>query len=155
MKTTTAAVGLLIAMAAGVTQAENWYLGASVGLMDNNVSGYDDATSLGALLGYDVYTHGIAALSLEGVLTTTVAKGDISHAGSHGNWDIDTQAAYIAMRLGDSFYMKVRYGLLREDVSANWSGTSRSGSDTSGCGRMDADAEMGHTAGRHDGGLGC
>ena len=72
MKTTTAAVGLLITMAAGVTQAENWYLGASVGLMDNNVSGYDDdATNLGALLGYDVYTHGIAALSLEGELTTT------------------------------------------------------------------------------------
>jgi len=132
MKTTTAAVGLLLTLAAGVTQAENWYLGASVGLMDNNVSGYDDATNVGALLGYDVYTHGIAALSLEGELTTTVAKGDISHAGSHGDWDIDTQGAYVAMRLGDTFYMKVRYGLLREDVSVNWSGSSRSGSDTSG-----------------------
>jgi outer membrane immunogenic protein len=130
MKTANTAVALLLSMAASMAQAESWYLGASAGLMDNNVSGYDDATNVGALLGYDVYTHGIAALSLEGELTTTVAKGDISHNGGNGNWDIDTQAAYVALRLGERAYMKVRFGVLREDASVKWGGSSRSGTDS-------------------------
>jgi hypothetical protein len=132
MKAANAPIALILTMAAGLAQAENWYLGASAGLMDNNVNGYDDATNVGALLGYDVYTRGIAALSLEGELTTTVATGDISHGGNHGDWAVDTQAAYLAMRLGDQVYMKVRYGVLREDVSVKWGGSSRSGSDTGG-----------------------
>lgn len=132
MKTATAAAALVVSMAAGLAQAENWYLGASAGLMDNNVNGYDAATNAGVLLGYDVFTHDLVALSLEGELTTTVAKGDVSVNGSRGDWDIDTQAAYFAMRLGDRVYMKVRYGVLREDASVKAGGTSRSGSDTGG-----------------------
>ena len=139
MKTANAIIALALALATGLAQAENWYLGASAGVMstnlshyDNNVGGSDDAVNVGALLGYDVYTHGIAALSLEGELTTTVARGDVSHGGNQGDWGIDTQAAYVAMRLGDRLYMKVRYGVLREDVSVKVGGNSRSDSDTSG-----------------------
>ena len=132
MKTAGTRAALVLSLAAGAAQAEGWYLGASAGLMDNTISGFDDATNVGALLGYDVYTHDILALSLEGEITTTVSKGDVSINGVDGNWDINTQAAYIAARLGERFYMKVRYGFLREDASIRIDGVSYSDSDTSG-----------------------
>ena len=132
MKTAGTGAALLLSLAAGAVQAEGWYLGASAGLMDSNINGFDDATNVGALLGYDVYTHDIFAVSLEGELTTTVSNGDVSIYGLHGDWDIDTQAAYVAARLGERFYMKVRYGVLREDASVKINGLSQSGSDTGG-----------------------
>jgi hypothetical protein len=132
MKTAGTGAALVLSLAASAAQAEGWYLGASAGLMDSNISGFDDATNVGALLGYDLYTHDILALSLEGEITTTVSKGDVSINGVDGNWDIDTQAAYIAARLGERFYMKVRYGVLREDASVKIDGVSQSDSDTSG-----------------------
>jgi len=132
MKTTETAAVLVLLLAAGTAQAEGWYLGASAGLMDNTISGFDDATNVGALLGYDVYTHDILAVSLEGEVTTTVSKGNISINAVDGDWDIDTQAAYLAARLGDRLYMKVRYGVLREDASVKIDGVSQSDSDTSG-----------------------
>jgi hypothetical protein len=132
MKTGGAGAALLLSLALGPAQAAGWYLGASVGLMDNNVSGFDDATNVGALLGYDLYTRDIFAVSLEGELTTTVSDGDVSIYGLQGDWNIDTQAAYVAARLGERFYMKVRYGVLREDATVNVAGTSQSGADTGG-----------------------
>ena len=124
------AAGLLLLCAATSAQAEGWYLGASVGVMDNDVNGYDDATNAGVLGGYDVYTRDIFVVSLEGELTTTVSDGDVSINGLKGDWDVDTQAAYVAARLGDPFYIKVRYGVLREDVSVKVAGISESESDT-------------------------
>lgn len=132
MKTAGTVAALVLSLAAGAVQAEGWYLGASAGLMDNHISGFDDATNVGALLGCDVYTHDILAVSLEGELTTTAANGDVSLNGARGDWDIDTQAAYVAVRLGDRFFMKVRYGVLREDASVTVDGASQSGSDTGG-----------------------
>lgn len=125
-------MALALLLAAGGARAEGWYLGASVGLMDNDIGGFDDATNAGALLGYDVFSHGLLAISLEGELTTTVSDGDISSGGMHGNWNIDTQAAYVAARLGERVYMKVRWGVLREDASARIDGVSRSDSDSGG-----------------------
>jgi len=113
-------------------QAAGGYLGASVGIMDNNVSGFDDATNAGVLAGYDVYTQDIFTVSLEAELTTTVADGDVNINGLKGDWDVDTQAAYVVARLGERFYMKVRYGVLREDVSVKVAGFSQRGSDTGG-----------------------
>jgi hypothetical protein len=132
MKTAGTVAALVLSLAAGAVQAEGWYLGASAGLMDNHISGFDDATNVGALLGYDVFTQAILAVSLEGELTTTAANGDVSLNGARGDWDIDTQAAYVAVRLGDRFFMKVRYGVLREDASVTVDGASQSGSDTGG-----------------------
>ena len=132
MKTARTMAAIIFSLAAATAQTEGWYLGASVGLMDNNVSGFDDATNVGALLGFDVYTGGIFAVSLEGEYTTTASKGDVSINGVDGDWNIDTQAAYVAARLGDRIYMKVRYGVLREDASVKIDGISQSGSDTGG-----------------------
>jgi Outer membrane protein beta-barrel domain len=132
MRTAGTGAVFVLSLTAATVQAEGWYAGASAGLMHNNVNGYDDATNVGALLGYDVYTHEILAVSLEGEITTTASKGNVSFNGVHGDWGTDTQAAYIALRLGERVYMKVRYGVLREDASVKINGASRSGSDTGG-----------------------
>ncbi len=132
MKTGKTGAALVLSLVATAVQAEGWYLGASAGLMNNDVSGFDDATNVGALVGYDLYTRDIFAVSLEGELTTTVSDGDISIYGMRGDWNIDTQAAYVAARLGERFYIKVRYGVIREDVSVKAGGISQSGSDTGG-----------------------
>jgi hypothetical protein len=132
MKTPTTGAALVLSLAAATVQAEGWYLGAAVGLMDADIRGLDDATNVGALLGYDLYTRDILAVSLEGELTTTVADGDVDTSGQQGDWNVDTQAAYLAVRLGDRFYVKTRWGVLREDLSVKVAGASRNESDTGG-----------------------
>jgi Outer membrane protein beta-barrel domain len=132
MKTASTVAAIVLSLTAGTVQAVGWFLGASAGLMDNNVSGYDNATNVGALLGYDVYTHDSIAVSLEGEITTTASNGDVSINGLDGEWNIDTQAAYVAARLGDRVYLKVRYGVLREDTSVKIDGVSQSDTDTGG-----------------------
>lgn len=123
----------ILAMAALGAQAQGWYLGASVGVMSNDVGGFDDATNAGLLAGYDFFTREALALSVEAEATTTVSDGDVKFGGAKGDWDIDTQAAYLAALLGNEhFYMKVRYGVLREDVSIDIAGLSADDSDTGG-----------------------
>lgn len=126
-------LGAFLLTAAGcAVQAEGFYVGASAGLMDADIGGVDEATNAGVLVGYDIYTKEIFAVSLEGELTTTLADGDVDFGGVKGNWDIDTQAAYVAARLGDRFYIKVRYGVARSDVSVSITDSTINGNDTSG-----------------------
>lgn len=113
-------------------KAAGFYLGASTGIMDANIGGFDEAVNAGVLAGYDVYTKEIFAVSLEAEFTTTVSDGDVEFRGSRGDWDIDTQAAYIAARLGLRAYLKVRYGVVRNDVSVKVAGFNSNESDTSG-----------------------
>jgi len=125
---------LLAVLAACSTSvnANGFYLGASTGLMDADASGFDEAVNAGLLAGYDVYTKEIIAVSLEAGFTTTVSDGDVEIQGNKGNWDIDTRAAYIAVRMGERAYMKIRFGVVRNDVSVKVAGFNRSESDTSG-----------------------
>lgn len=123
---------LLLTAASYAAQAEGWYVGASAGVMDADVGGFDEATNAGVLLGYDVFTRDIFSVSLEGELTTTVSDGDVKFGNTNGDWDIDTQAAYVAARLGDTFYIKVRYGVARADVSVSLTDSTISGNDTGG-----------------------
>ncbi len=122
---------LLIAVSCCV-QAEGLYIGPSVGLMDIDLDGFDDATNTGVLLGYDIFTHDIFSVSLEGELTTTISDGDVDFGAESGDWDIDTRAGYLAARLGDTVYMKVRYGVSHSDISVDISGSSFDESDTNG-----------------------
>ena len=101
----------LIIAASYSAQAEGLYIGPSAGLMDADFDGFDDATNAGVLIGYDIFTKEIFSVSLEGELTTTVSDGDVNYSAGSGDWDIDTQAAYLAARLGERLYMKVRYGV--------------------------------------------
>ena len=71
--------GVFLLTAAGcAVQADGFYMGASAGIMDADVGGFDEATNAGVLVGYDVYTKEIFSVSLEGELTTTVSDGDVS-----------------------------------------------------------------------------
>lgn len=112
-------------------QAEGWYLGASAGVMDADIAGFDNATNAGILAGYDVFSKEIFAASIETEFTTTVSDGDVKNSAINGDWDIDTRAVYVAIRLGERFYGKVRYGFLWEDFSFDSAGNSQSESDSS------------------------
>jgi len=131
VKLKTVLAGTLFCFCSIGCQAEGWYLGASVGGMDADINGFDDATNAGFLAGYDVFSKEIFAASIEAELTTTVSDGDVKHSGSNGDWDIDTRAVYVVSRLGDRFYGKVRYGFLWEDFSVDFAGSSQSDSDSS------------------------
>ena len=121
---------LLLCSPAAVVQAEGGYLGASLGAMDADRSGFDHATNAGVLAGYDLYTLEIFSVALEGELTGTVSDGDLKASGSKGSWDIDTRALYAAFRLGERFYMKVRFGFAWTDLSTDFQGASFKDSDS-------------------------
>jgi hypothetical protein len=122
----------IVAVYSTAVDAGGFYLGASTGIMDTDVGGFDEATNAGILAGYDVYTKDIIAVSLEAEFTTTVSDGDVEIQGNKGDWDLDTRAAYIAFRMGQRAYLKVRYGVVHNDVTVKVAGFRRSESDTSG-----------------------
>jgi len=107
--------------------ADGMYLGGKLGLMDPDVSHASEATNLGVLLGYDFPTPGILVPAVEVELTTTVSDGDLGH---WGHWDIDTQAAYGVLKIGDALYAKIKGGLRHEEVSVSRHGASFDGDDT-------------------------
>lgn len=121
---------LLLCSFVAVVQAEGGYLGASLGAMDADRSGFDHATNAGVLAGYDLYTLEIFSVALEGELTGTVSDGDLKASGSKGSWDIDTRALCAAFRLGERFHMKVRFGFAWTDVSTDFQGASFKDSDS-------------------------
>jgi len=125
--------GVIVTLAVSAAQAGGgFYLGPSAGLMDADIGGFDEATNAGALLGYEFFNNGPFFLSAETEFTTTVSDGDAKISGSKGNWDIDTRSLHLAARLGDTFYIKVRYGVVWSDLSVDVAGISSSNSDTSG-----------------------
>jgi hypothetical protein len=93
--------------------------------------GFDAATNAGVLAGLDLFTRDIFSVSAEGELTTTVADGDVSAGQASGSWDIDTRALYLAFRLEQRFYLKVRFGAAWTDSSAKLEGRSVHDSDSS------------------------
>ena len=131
MKLKSLVAGTLTCFYAIAAQSEGLYLGTSMGVMNADIGGFDDAINVGVLAGYDVFTRRIFAVSMEVEATTTVADGDVEISGTKGDWDIDTRAVYAVSRLGDRFYGKVRFGFLWEDFSVDIGGNSQSDSDSS------------------------
>lgn len=109
---------------------EGAYLGASLGAVDADRSGFDAAVNAGVLAGYGLYAREIFSASVEGELTGTVSDGDLDASGRKGHWDIDTRALYAAFHLGERFYMKVRFGFAWSDLSTRFEGRSREDSDS-------------------------
>ena len=124
--------GFSVAWASVARAAGGLYLGATVGIMDANIGGLDEATNAGVLLGYEFLTRDIVYLSAEAEITTTIADGDVQLADQEGDWDIDTRAVYLSVRLGDTLYAKVRYGLAWVDVSVDTDRRTVSDSDSGG-----------------------
>ena len=115
-----------------VHAAGGLYLGPSVGIMDADVSGFDEATNAGFLLGYDFFNKELFHVSAETEFTTTLSDGDVKFSGQKGKWDIDTRGVFLAARVGETFYIKVRYGVVWSDATAKGAGFSTSDSDSSG-----------------------
>ncbi len=127
------ALTLLMLGGVSVTHADGGlYLGPSVGVMDASVSGFGDATNAGILLGYDFFNLQQFHVSAETEFTTTISDGDVKLGSQKGDWDIDTRGVFVAARVGDTAYIKVRFGAVWSDVSAKAAGISSSNSDSSG-----------------------
>ncbi|MGD8615850.1 MAG: outer membrane beta-barrel protein [Gammaproteobacteria bacterium] len=109
---------------------ERAYLGASLGAMEAHRQGFDAAVNAGVLAGYAVYRRELFTVSLEGELTGTVSDGDLEASDRKGRWDIDTRGLYAAFRLGQRFFMKVRFGSAWTDRSTRFEGRSRKDSDS-------------------------
>ncbi|TCK16994.1 outer membrane protein with beta-barrel domain [Thiogranum longum] len=125
--------GLLPALCLISSQAmaEGFYAGAKAGWMDPDIRGFDEATNLGVQGGYTFGAPDTGITwAVEAELTTTISDGDVQAFGSSGNWDVDTQAIYGVLRIGDALYGKLRLGFLHEDASASVVGASADGSDS-------------------------
>lgn len=135
MKTVIRRIALTLLMVGGVSgthAAGGLYLGPSVGIMDPNVGGFDEAINAGFLLGYDFFNLEQFHVSAETEFTTTISDGDVKFGSQKGDWDIDTRGVFVAARVGDTFYIKVRYGVVWSDLSVKIAGNSTSNSDSSG-----------------------
>lgn len=128
MKTVFTGVCVLASFGA---HAGGWYLGASTGIMNTDVSGFDNAVNAGLLAGYDFFTTEMVAVSIEAEATTTISDGDLKVFDETGDWDIDSQAALLAVRVGDTVYMKVRTGVTRSDISGSIDSSNANKTDTS------------------------
>lgn len=108
------------------------YLGVTLGAMNaDDVRGvsFDGATAMGILGGYDFGGAGVRP-GIEVEFTTTVSDGDFEYAGQRGKWDIDTASLFGTLRFGDTYYVKVRAGMVHEEVSAEVMGIELDGDDT-------------------------
>ena len=86
-------------------------------MLFRSVSGADDITNAGVVVGYDIGAV-VADLALEGEITTTVDDSDV---------EIDTQALYLAIRTGGPIYLKAKGGFINEEVSGPGGSESDSG----------------------------
>ena len=91
------------------------YVGAKFGQMMVDESGFDDATNIGILVGYDLVPN----ISLEGELTTSVSDADVDFFGISGDWNVMTLALYGVFRTPGEFYFKGKAGVLYEDVEVD------------------------------------
>lgn len=115
---------------AAFAQESPFYVGAKVGSMDADFSGFDRAINVGIFVGYDLMRDNRGALSVEGDFTTTISDGDISGGGE---WDADTLAAYAAYRTAGDVYLKVKAGYLNQDIKGTGAGAANiSHADDSG-----------------------
>ena len=123
--------------AAGAAQAAGKiYVGAKVGVVQADISGFDNAFNAGVYGGYNMLgkdAHFAAdlmggTLAVEGEVTLSIAKGD---AGVLGDWDLTSFGAYAAYRhpLTDYFYLKGKLGLVRYDLDTTVASVS-SGTET-------------------------
>jgi len=123
--------------AAGATQAEGKiYVGAKASVVQADLQGFDNALNAGVYGGYNLLgknSHFAAdlkggTLAVEGEVSLSIVKGDISPVG---DWDLTSLGVHAAYRhpLNDNFYLKGKLGLVRYDLDTSVASVG-SGSDT-------------------------
>lgn len=112
---------------AGVAQAAGKiYIGGKAGIVQADISGFDEAINAGVYGGYNLLgkdSHFAAdlrggTLAVEGEVTTSIKKGDTDF---FGDWDMTSVAAYAAYRhpITDYFYLKGKLGLVRYEIDTS------------------------------------
>jgi len=120
-----AIVCLLLVSSAVQAAGKPWRLGVHGGIMDQDVSGLDNAMNAGVGFGYD-----FGRFALEGMYSTSLSKGDARIGSLTGDWDVSVLAAYGVCRTLGQYYLKAKVGYLNEDVKISVSSASSSGSDS-------------------------
>jgi outer membrane immunogenic protein len=114
-----AALAAACLVAPAAAEESSLYGGLAIGKLSADFSRFEDTSSIGATLGYDLYQDPNGSLALETEFTTTLADGDIRGVGG---WDARTIAAYAAYRTAGNVYLKVRAGILNQNISASGGG---------------------------------
>jgi hypothetical protein len=131
MKTKTLALAAALAAgltAAGAAQAAGKiYVGAKLGMVDYDASGFDNAFGVGAYGGYNLLGQdghwnadlGGGTLAVEGEVLLTAIQGDTNF---WGDWDLTSVGAYAAYRhaLTDAFYLKGKLGVVRYEIDTDF-----------------------------------
>jgi hypothetical protein len=118
------AIGLIFA---GSVSAQV-YFGVKTGMMMIDVEGVDNIIPIGGVGGYDISSN----MSIEGEFNFRVSGGDWEIGSEIVEWKIWTVAGYFVYRfpLGEALYLKGKAGILHEDITAETSHVSVSGSDS-------------------------
>lgn len=124
------AVFLLVGATAANAQQNPLYFTGKVGVMDADISGFDNAMNIGVTVGYDLYTDPMGGIvSAEGELTTTISDGDVTGGG---DWDADTLAVFGTYRSAGDLYFKGKLGYLDQDIKQAGSTAAIPNADGSG-----------------------
>jgi len=125
-------LGLIVGISAltatpGQASAADNYFGIKAGQMIPDIGILGNTVNLGVMMGFPLNNP---ATSFEAELTSTVSKGDVEFYGSE--WDVTTLAGYFVYRSQSTTYVKLKAGLLYEDVTIGgfYYGSSSSGTDT-------------------------
>ncbi len=105
----------------------NWLAGAKVESVSHGRGGYDDASGLGLLFGYEfsrpIGLDGTSSVELE--FTDTLEEGDVgsdSIFGTGGEWDSENLALFFTYRTPGNVYFKGKIGALRSEVTTRLDG---------------------------------
>ena len=95
--------------------ADGLYLGAEAGVVERDVTGFDDAANAGIRIGYEFQGIGIGDLAVEGSYIDSISDGDLP-AGD--NWSMKALSGYLVLRTAGPIYLKGRAGFSYWDVDA-------------------------------------
>ena len=123
---------------AGTAQAAGkFYIGGKAGLVQVDVSGFDEAVNAGVYGGFNMLGKDSlfnadlrgGTLAIEGEITTSIKDGETDF---FGDWSMTSIGAYGAYRhpLSDVFYLKGKLGLVRYDIDTSIYNASTNGTET-------------------------
>lgn len=99
-------------------QSQPWHFGASAGLADINIDGFDEPVQLQGSFGYDVWQQSWGVLTAELTAGTSVSEGDIDAFGFDAEWDVTTVGVSATYRMSDlTFYPLASVGFQYADVT--------------------------------------
>lgn len=125
-------LGVWLVAAPALAQENPVYFGIKAGQMNPDADGFDDASNIGFIFGYNLFQDANGTLALEAEYTRNLSEGDVAIGGARGAWKIETLAGYGAYRTAGDVYVKAKAGILREDAKVSIGGGGISSGKDSG-----------------------